>query len=440
MIVNSFPYGITDVSTLLSSSSSDIMSMDKVLEQLEMIKRMNEVRQMHPYKIYYSEKSGWMTTVDDPTAPKSKKKIHRCSEASLWDALAKWYLDNPYGKNTTIRILYQEWITNKETPYNIENIKRIRYEWRSYYENEPMSEKIIDTPIAKLTSLDLKIWAENLLRKHPSDKKKFARIFEIVNQLLEYASDEDINIIQKNPWLNAKKKINRALIIRPVMPENSTQVFSDEERRTITQMVYEDLVKYKSTPTSAGLQLLFLLETGLRVGECCGLKWSDVKDGYLSIRRQADNNRVKGWTKSFAGWRDIPLTKRSLEILEDVKEFNQERGFDKEWIFQSANAKYDYRISYNAADRKLRKLCTRMNSEIRSPHKCRKTCISTLLDSPYVNDKFVQQFAGHSDFTTTQKYYNFDRKNKQEQAAALDKALALPELGQHNHPYQIVPS
>ncbi len=37
----------------------------------------------------------------------------------------------------------------------------------------------------------------------------------------------------------------------------------------------------------------------------------------------------------------------------------------------------------------------------------------------------VQRFAGHRDLSTTYTYYNFERKSKEEQAEAIDKALAL---------------
>ena len=62
---------------------------------------------------------------------------------------------------------------------------------------------------------------------------------------------------------------------------------------------------------------------------------------------------------------------------------------------------------------------------MKSPHKCRKTCISTLLDNPNVNNRTVQRFAGHSDLATTYKFYNFERKSKEEQAEAIDIALAI---------------
>ena len=61
----------------------------------------------------------------------------------------------------------------------------------------------------------------------------------------------------------------------------------------------------------------------------------------------------------------------------------------------------------------------------KSPHKLRKTCLSTLLDCPNISDRTVQRFAGHSDIATTHKYYSFERRSKEEQAKAIDAALAL---------------
>ena len=111
--------------------------------------------------------------------------------------------------------------------------------------------------------------------------------------------------------------------------------------------------------------------------------------------------------------------------LDKVREYNQTHGYNAEWIFQSDNPNYDYRLSYHAADRKLRKLCSRLDSVKKSPHKIRKTCISTLLDNPNVNNRTVQRFAGHSDISVTMTFYNFERKSKEAQAEAIDRALSL---------------
>lgn len=400
-----------------------ILNEGEILDILAMNKDLQKAKEMHPYEIHHTEKSGWFTEVDDSTQPKGKRKIRRCSEDSLWKALVAWYIDNS-DKNINLKDLFTKWIAWKETPRNKENIKRLKASWKAYYENEELSQDIIKKPLNKVTRLELREWAESLMKKHEPDKKKFCRMFEIINQVMEYAADEDRNIISENLWTKAKKKVNKDLLVSKPMPTDESQVFTDDERRKLKIMIHEDLERYEKQSSSAGLQILFLFETGLRIGECCGLKWTDVRNRRLYIQRQANNEGVKDWTKTTAGYRDIPLTKMALIILDEVRKFNEEHSLTAEWIFQSNNPKYDYRLSYNAADRKLRKLCNRLDSIEKSPHKCRKTCISTLLDNQ-INSKTVQRFAGHTTFVITNTYYNFDRKSKEEQAEAISIALAI---------------
>lgn len=113
--------------------------------------------------------------------------------------------------------------------------------------------------------------------------------FSRISLCFEYASDPDINIVNDNLWAIAKKKVNKDLLITTTTPSDESQIFTNEERKEIKRLVLEDLESFKSRPTSAGLQILFMFETGLRIGECTGLKWSDVKKGRLYIRRQATN-------------------------------------------------------------------------------------------------------------------------------------------------------
>lgn len=410
---------------LKNPSDLSNMDYDEALDYIKMKKRIQQAKAMHPYPINHTEKSGYFTVVDDLTKG-GKKKIRRCSEESLWEALADWYIDKQHDANMSLMDVYAEWIQWKTTPKNADNIQRIAYEWNAYYLNEPLSKELIYKPLVKVTSLELRQWAESLLKKHfPVDKKKFSRMFSIINQCLEFASDEDVAIIPENLWTRARKKINKDLIVSMPTASDDTQVFTDEERRALKSMVYEDLERYQNKPTSAGLQILFLFETGLRIGECCGLKWSDIKGNRLYIRRQATNEGVKEWLKTGSSCRDIPLTSEAQRILEDVKKFNDEHGFTAEWIFQSDNPEYDNRLSYNAADRKLRKLCKRLETPTKSPHKLRKTCLSILLDNPNINNRTVQRFAGHSTLATTYNYYNFDRTSKEVQALEIDRALAL---------------
>ena len=278
----------------------------------------------------------------------------------------------------------------------------------------------------KLTSLELREWAEELLKKHyPVNKKKYFRIVQPMSEIFNFAADEDRMIVPSNTWQKAKKKINQKLIVPTVTPSDSSQVFTDDERRMIKKMVYEDLEKYKNKPTSAGLQILFIFETALRIGECCGLKWSDIKDGELHVQRQANNKGVKEWTKTSNGYRVIPLTTEALRILDDVAKYNEEHNLTREWIFQGNNPTYGYRLSDDAVNNKLRKLCSRLGTETKTAHKLRKTALSILMDSDEISKRTVQRFAGHADIATTQRYYSFERRSKEEQAKAIEKALSL---------------
>ena len=57
------------------------------------------------------------------------------------------------------------------------------------------------------------------------------------------------------------------------------------------------------------------------------MKWSDIRDERLHIKRQADNEGVKEWTKSGSSKRDIPLTREAQRILQEVDTFNRKHGF-----------------------------------------------------------------------------------------------------------------
>lgn len=415
------------------SDNSVKMTDEEVQLKLELQSKIAYARQVHPYKIYYSEKSGYFTSVDDSTKAGGKRKIRKVSEERLWIELFEWYTrggpDVTEDKSPTIASVYRMYIDWKHIPgRNDSNIRRIETAWQTYFQNEPLAQKLINKPMHRVTSLELREFAEAILRKHaPVDRKKVSRIFRPLAVAYEYASDEDRNIVSLDLWASARQKLNKDLISVHVTPSDESQVFSDNERIMLRNEILDDLKKKKSKPTSAGLLILFLFEVGLRSGEACALKWSDIKDGYLYVQRQADNNGVKDWTKSVSGMRSVPLTDEALHILELNRQYNETHGLTAEWIFQSKDPNIDYRLSYCAVNNKLAKLCEKLGIPKRTAHKIRKTCLSALMDNPDVNNRTVQRFAGHSCLSTTMNYYNFDRSSKEKQARAINDALALPK-------------
>ena len=76
-----------------------------------------------------------------------------------------------------------------------------------------------------------------------------------------------------------------------------------------------------------------------------------------------DGQVADGTCPLFSMDRDIPLTEEAIRILEDVKKYNEKHNLTGEWIFQSNNANYDGRLSYDSANNKLRKLCIRLGAD-----------------------------------------------------------------------------
>lgn len=183
------------------------MSEDEVLNLVKMRKAIKNAQKQHPYKIHHTDKSGWFTNVDDPSCPNGKRKIRKCSEEKLMIALAEHYSESNQ-KKVTLPEVHNEWIEHKKTPTNASTIRRIEKSWEAYYLNEPLSQELLNKPLANITVMELRTWAEQLLKKHyPVDQKKFSRIFGIIKGCYEYASDEDVNIVSEDLWSKAQKKL-----------------------------------------------------------------------------------------------------------------------------------------------------------------------------------------------------------------------------------------
>lgn len=73
-------------------------------------------------------------------------------------------------------------------------------------------------------------------------------------------------------------------------------------------------------------------------------------------------------------------------------------------------------------DHAFYRTCDKCGIMRRSPHKARKTYISTLIDNN-VNLNFIREQVGHEDEKTTLKNYCFDRATKEENIQMLQKAL-----------------
>ena len=184
--------------------------------------------------------------------------------------------------------------------------------------------------------------------------------------------------------------------------KDDESVFTDGEVEKVADVIREDqsLLNY-------GILLAF--QTGVRIGELCTLKYSDIQGNKLCIRRTEIRYRdkdgkyvfeVRESPKTEAGNRDIILSSEAKRVLKEIRKLNP---FGK-YIFMNDGK----RIKEKAFSVKIVKICRYVGVKERSMHKARKTYAAKLINSG-VDESIVIKQIGHTSIDCTKNYY-FNKK------------------------------
>lgn len=175
-----------------------------------------------------------------------------------------------------------------------------------------------------------------------------------------------------------------------------------------------DKIFESAEKSSFGYAILILLYTGMRPGELMALKWSDVdlKNDMIDIKHSV--SRCEGQY-------DIGPTKsrkeRSVAITPDLKIILQKIHKEFKSLYVVAGEKDFMRPATFL--RHYKEFFTTFNINYRSPHKCRHTFGTNLLDNS-ANIRAVQETLGHAKVTTTQKYTHVDNAKLKENIGKLN--------------------
>lgn len=209
-----------------------------------------------------------------------------------------------------------------------------------------------------------------------------------------------------------------------------TQVYDSDELNSLLQEAYRDFESFGDT---SALAIVLCSKTGIRIGECMGLKFSDLYDGYIHIRREeivetpllpngsygAAEYVIADHCKTDAGLRDIPAVSEAIDIFNMVNNVNMARNCSVDYLFIKKDGT---KMHARSVDSKIRTLCSRAGIPPRSVHKLRKTFISTLIDAN-MNIDTVRRIAGHKDESVTLSNYCYDRSKPEVIRNQLEKAL-----------------
>lgn len=315
-----------------------------------------------------------------------QKRFKKLQDCRAWIAKAEDCCGNDLS-SMTVDDWYQHWIKVKEATTTEGTIKVYRNRYKFDIKDVVGSMKLIDVRPVDCQKVFL-----NMIEKERA-RSTVNGTYIVLQSLFDTAIDNEI--IKSNPCKKVKeRKMGR------ITDKKEALTISDQKKflETVIGTKYER--QYK-----------FILQTGLRIGELIGLKWSDVDFENREIkivRNMGFNTETRTWyagsPKSDRGKRIIPLTNEAIKILKEQQQFDKNLKISDEWrdlVFLNCNGEPVYASMYDSC---LETICKRAGINTFRVHILRHTFATRCIEGK-MNPKTLQKILGHSNVAFTLNVY-----------------------------------
>ena len=289
------------------------------------------------------------------------------------------------------KFIIEEWLQYKKT-----TIKESSYFNYKFIIEANIKKEMGEKNLEELLQYNFNSFVEQLMEKLSS--KTVKDIMTVLKAILKYAEIKyDINF-----------KIS--LISTPAQITNEVEVFNDKDRKEMEKYCIQ-------SKEIRDLGVLISPYTGLRIGEVCALKWSDIDFEKKYIKVNHTLQRVYVNKRETKVLYDRPKTKKSIRkipmakvLYEKLKEIS--KNYDNEaFVLTGSTKRYYEPLGYRYIYRKILEKC---DIEYKRYHQLRHTfatrCIKVGMDV-----KSLSEVLGHANVSITLNIYvhsSFETKNK----------------------------
>lgn len=286
----------------------------------------------------------------------------------------------------------------------------------------------------------------------PYFRKKELTLKELEARHIQQFYTEKLKTVTPNSVIHYHAVIYQALkyAMKTDMVPQNVAMKVDRPRKNSFQATFldaEQMQKLFEVVKGTRLELPVLVAAfyGLRRGEVLGLKWDaiDFNRGTLTIKRTVTEATIDGTmkiieqdsAKTKSSLRTLPLVGSFRDYFQKVKEAQE---LNKKVCGNCYNYEYDGYVFVNELGERMRpnylteyfpKYIAKHGMPKMRFHDLRHSCASLLLANG-VPLKQIQEWLGHSDFSTTANIYaHLDYRSKISSAQAMETGLALPEGG-----------
>lgn len=295
--------------------------------------------------------------------------------------------------------------------YKLNSIKPTSYDTLdSIWRNHVCYSNIGIVPLNKVKTADIQklINEKNIAGLSLSRMKK---IKELLNGAYKCAIME--NLIVTNPVTGLKLPSKENLIT----PTKEIKRYSDDDIKKLESIIYirkkNDLTLYRHA-----FIFILILETGMREGEICALKWRninlDTKKPYIIVTstvtfaKQRNSNaeaskRVlrESSTKTKSGRRTIPLTQKAVNIIKELKREQEKLGIKSNYLISTPNGDC---LNPRNLIQCFNSICKKANINNQGIHALRHTMATQYLLKG-LNIEILSKILGHASSEITRTHY-----------------------------------
>ena len=291
---------------------------------------------------------------------------------------------------------YKEWMLWRASiNTSSKTLKENKNEWNGFIQDTELAKM----QVTKIGIRNFEDFLYTITKDFAITSKRLSNIRSVLNGILNRCVSR--GIIEHNLLSDVNMKPFR----KRCKPQNSNKDnYSKEERQAIL-----DYLKDKTDAYSLAIRFSFYAP--LRISETCAIKYCDLQDGFLYIRRAqrtcqtmnddltfearylTNEERIKG--NKASGFRAIPLTDTALSILELTHNLYP----DNEFLFMRDGKQ----IITDTFNEELKKICKHLGIKYRSSHQIRFT-VATLLYDKGVPITQLSTLLGHADTAMTWHY------------------------------------
>lgn len=307
---------------------------------------------------------------------------------------------------------YNAWFSSLFYRSKPQTIDRIECCYNRYF----LDSEFIEKYMIDLNENDISLFLNCCILSYNLSKKEYYRILQILTNVYNYVVDTHFTMFNPVSFDIVKRYVNRSFF----EDMNLSRVVSSQEY----DILYRSVVDYQIYAFKQSQCLLLLLNfyLGLRIGELAALKFTDfdlinnvvivqrtyvksyLRDG--AVRVGALRYYIDDGCKTTAGVRCVPLCEPALELYEKIVKLHSFRNYRSEFLCYDGKDIIKPRSLAGCLTR-LCKLCG--VAHIRS-HDIRKT-LATRLHEENMPTRMISDILGHSEISTTEKYYIKSKKD-----------------------------